>query len=142
CENSATSPRVGVGVRPDAVDVQDNGPGVPAAVVKRSTDYAVRVSDKMYYVSPTRGQQGNAFKCLWAAPLVATGERGLVEVFTPPGRPRGGSAPRRDQGGAARARAQDGDTRRCKNRHPGTVALARHSKEDREAAGGPRRPAA
>ena len=34
----------------------------------RSLDYLVRVSDKSYYISPTRGQLGNALKCLWARP--------------------------------------------------------------------------
>src|SRR5262245_11420346 len=43
-------------------------------------DDAVRISDKSHYVSPTRGQLGNALKCLWAAPFVVSGERGLVEV--------------------------------------------------------------
>jgi len=42
----------------------------------------VRVSDKAYYVSPTRGQLGNALKCVYAASYVADGERGEVEVTT------------------------------------------------------------
>jgi hypothetical protein len=40
------------------------------------------VSDKAHYVSPTRGQLGNALKCVWAAPYVARGEAGFVEVTT------------------------------------------------------------
>src|SRR5205807_337463 len=47
----------------------------------RSLDYNRRVSDKVHYVSPTRGQLGNALKCVWAAPFVAGGGgRGVVEV--------------------------------------------------------------
>ena len=52
------------------------------ATLERSLDYMVRVSDKANYVSPTRGQLGNALKCLWAAPYVASGEEGSVEVVT------------------------------------------------------------
>jgi hypothetical protein len=62
--------------------VQDNGPGLPASTIERSLDYLVRVSDKAHYVSPSRGQLGNALKCVWAAPYVARGEQGAVEVVT------------------------------------------------------------
>ena len=53
--------------------VADNGPGLPAEIIERSLDYDVRVSDKSLYVTPTRGQLGNALKRLWAAPFVAHG---------------------------------------------------------------------
>jgi hypothetical protein len=55
---------------------------LPVATLERSLDYMARVSDKANYVSPTRGQLGNASKCLWAAPFVASGEEGYVEVAT------------------------------------------------------------
>jgi hypothetical protein len=64
------------------VRIRDHGPGLPEATLTRSLDYEVRVSDKAHYVSPTRGQQGNALKSLWAAPYVASGEAGYVEVVT------------------------------------------------------------
>jgi DNA topoisomerase VI subunit B len=73
-------PTILVTVEPDAFSVQDNGPGLPAEVLARSLDYTVRVSDKAYYVSPTRGQLGNALKCVWAASFLAGGECGRVEV--------------------------------------------------------------
>jgi hypothetical protein len=38
------------------------------------------VSDKSYYVSPTRGQQGNALKTLWAAPFVFHNAPATIEV--------------------------------------------------------------
>jgi DNA topoisomerase VI subunit B len=61
--------------------VEDNGPGIPPQIVERSLDYHKRISDKKNYISPTRGQLGNALKCVWAAPFVANGtHRGLVEV--------------------------------------------------------------
>jgi DNA topoisomerase VI subunit B len=83
CEVAEVAPQVRVAVEPDLLTVEDNGPGIPPSVVDRSLDYLVRVSDKSYYVSPTRGQLGNALKCLWAAAFVATGEPALVEVSTP-----------------------------------------------------------
>jgi len=49
--------------------------------VAASLDYSVRVSDKINYVSPTRGQLGNALKCVWALPYVTSEDQhGLVEV--------------------------------------------------------------
>jgi len=83
CEAAGIAPRVEVAVEPDSVLVSDNGPGLPVATLERSLDYMVRVSDKTFYVSPTRGQLGNALKCVWAAPFVANGgEHGQVEVHT------------------------------------------------------------
>src|SRR5262249_5117639 len=81
-ENAGIAPDITVTVTADAITVRDNGPGLPEATLRRSLDYLVRVSDKAYYVSPTRGQLGNALKCVWAAPFVATGERGRVDVAT------------------------------------------------------------
>jgi DNA topoisomerase VI subunit B len=82
CESAGIAPEITIAVEPDAVSVRDNGPGLPSTTIDRSLDYLVRVSDKAYYVSPTRGQLGNALKCVWAAPFVADGERGRVEVET------------------------------------------------------------
>jgi DNA topoisomerase VI subunit B len=66
------------------LSVQDNGAGLPVDTLERSLDYTVRVSDKAYYVSPSRGQLGNALKCLWALPYVLSGYRqqGQVTVAT------------------------------------------------------------
>ena len=80
CEDAGVVPEISVSLEDDAVSVQDNGPGLPAEILERSLDYSVRVSDKSYYVSPTRGQLGNALKCVWAAPYVASGELGSVEI--------------------------------------------------------------
>ncbi|MGO9056945.1 MAG: ATP-binding protein [Candidatus Binataceae bacterium] len=79
CETTGTAPVITVKLEADSIVVTDNGPGIPANIVERSLDYHVRISDKKGYVSPTRGQLGNALKCIWAAPFVVTGE-GLVEV--------------------------------------------------------------
>ncbi len=80
CETAGIAPEIVVTVEQDAVSVRDNGPGLPERTLARSLDYLVRVSDKAHYVSPTRGQLGNALKCLWAAPYVADGETGDIEV--------------------------------------------------------------
>jgi len=82
CETAGVAPEVAVEVAEDWVSVRDNGPGLPVTTLERSLDYAVRVSDKMYYASPSRGQLGNALKCVWAAPFVASGECGRVDITT------------------------------------------------------------
>jgi Histidine kinase-, DNA gyrase B-, and HSP90-like ATPase len=81
CETGDTAPEITIILESDAVTVEDNGPGIPPEIVERSLDYHVRISDKKGYVAPTRGQLGNALKCVWAAPFVANGtHHGLVEV--------------------------------------------------------------
>lgn len=83
CESAGIAPQIVITIEEDAVSVADNGPGLPLTVLERSLDYLVRVSDKSYYVSPTRGQLGNALKCVWAAPYVVSGgEHGRVEITT------------------------------------------------------------
>ena len=83
CEMTGSPPDITVTVTEDTVSVQDNGPGLPASTLEHSLDYlVVRVSDKAHYISPTRGQLGNALKCVWAAPYVLDGTHGRVEVST------------------------------------------------------------
>src|SRR5947209_2276153 len=74
CETARVAPSIRVVVEDDALGVQDNGPGLPVSILEHSLDYSIRVSDKVHYVSPTRGQLGNALKCVWAAPFVISGE--------------------------------------------------------------------
>jgi len=83
CESKGIPPEIQVTVEPDAFTVSDNGPGLPVSVLRDSLNYQVRISDKAHYVSPSRGQLGNALKCVWAGPFVASGCRqGVVEVGT------------------------------------------------------------
>lgn len=82
CESAGIAPEITISVEPDSVSVRDNGPGLPISTLEKSLDYLVRVSDKNHYVSPTRGQLGNALKCVWAAPFVANTEHGRVDVIT------------------------------------------------------------
>jgi DNA topoisomerase VI subunit B len=81
-ESTGTLPDIEVTLEPDRLSVRDHGPGLPVKTLKSSLNYLVRVSDKAHYVSPSRGQLGNALKCLWAAPYVAHGQQGYVEVVT------------------------------------------------------------
>jgi DNA topoisomerase VI subunit B len=81
CESVAGgAPEITIKLEADALAISDNGPGLPAEIIERSLDYHVRVSDKKHYIAPTRGQLGNALKCVWAVPFVVDGSRGLVEV--------------------------------------------------------------
>lgn len=82
CETANIAPLIGVTIDDDGFSVRDNGPGLPSETLERSLDYFKRVSDKTFYVSPTRGQLGNALKTVWAAPFVANGEHGLVEIWS------------------------------------------------------------
>jgi len=82
CETAGILPEIEVTVTEDFVSIKDNGPGLPEETLKKSLDYMIRVSDKNHYVSPSRGQLGNALKCVWAAPFVMNGETGRVEIST------------------------------------------------------------
>ena len=81
-ETAGILPEMEVTVTNDFVSIQDNGPGLPEETLRKSLDYMIRVSDKNHYVSPSRGQLGNACKCVWAAPFVMDGEHGQVEIST------------------------------------------------------------
>ena len=81
CEMAGVAPEIDIRIEENGFSVQDNGPGLPEATILRSMDYLVRVSDKAYYISPTRGQMGNALKAVWAAGFVAN-QKGAVEVTT------------------------------------------------------------
>jgi DNA topoisomerase VI subunit B len=79
-EEAEISPEIKVTVDRTGITVEDNGPGIPADVVEDVLDFSVRVSSREAYVSPTRGAQGNALKCIVAMPFVLDGERGRVEI--------------------------------------------------------------
>ncbi|MGA2467344.1 MAG: hypothetical protein ABSH06_23735 [Thermodesulfobacteriota bacterium] len=82
CETAGIPPEIEVTVKDDSLSVRDNGPGLPTKVLKKSLNYLKRVSDKLFYVSPTRGQLGNALKTVWAVPFVLNGEHGEIEVWS------------------------------------------------------------
>lgn len=72
CERTDRPAEICVRYDDDSLIIEDNGPGIPPHVVERSLDYMTRTSDKNHYVAPTRGQLGNALKCIYAAPFVAS----------------------------------------------------------------------
>jgi DNA topoisomerase VI subunit B len=80
CEDAGVAPQVAVTVDEGGVAVADNGPGIPPETVAGVLDFAIRVSSREAYVSPTRGAQGNALKTVLAMPFVLDGEQGRVEI--------------------------------------------------------------
>ena len=79
-EEAGIAAAISVMVEKNGVTIRDNGPGIPATTIERLLDFAVRVSSREAYVSPTRGAQGNAFKTILAMPFVLDEEKGKVEI--------------------------------------------------------------
>jgi DNA topoisomerase VI subunit B len=80
CEAAGVAPEIAVTVGKDFFSIADNGSGLSPETITGSLNYDVRISDKKWYVGPTRGQLGSALKTLWPACAVATGKRSIVEV--------------------------------------------------------------
>jgi hypothetical protein len=79
-EATNVAPEIAITLEPDSVTVADNGPGLPPSTVTKAIDYNVGVSSNRHYVAPTRGQLGNALKCIFPAAYVATGKKSVVEI--------------------------------------------------------------
>ena len=79
-EQAETAPRIEVTITESMIEVRDNGPGIPGAVIEDILDFTVRVSSREAYVGPTRGAQGNALKTIMVMPFVLDGNAGMVEV--------------------------------------------------------------
>jgi DNA topoisomerase VI subunit B len=79
-EEAGVAPVIEVTLGEDRIVVQDNGPGIPPDVVQDVLDFAVRISSREAYVSPTRGAQGNALKVIVAIPFVLDGQSGRVVI--------------------------------------------------------------
>lgn len=79
CESANVQPTIEIDIKDDFIIVSDNGTGIPPETVRKSLDYLKRISDKAYYISPTRGQMGNALKVIYAAPYVDCGQ-GFIEI--------------------------------------------------------------
>ena len=73
CEEAGIAPQISIEVDDTTLSVSDNGPGIPVSVIESILDFAIRVSSREAYVSPSRGAQGNALKTLVAMPFVLTG---------------------------------------------------------------------
>jgi DNA topoisomerase VI subunit B len=63
-EEAEIAPVILITVKGNTVIITDNGPGIPANTIEGILDYAVRVSSREAYASPTRGAQGNALKTI------------------------------------------------------------------------------
>lgn len=80
CEASGIAPKIVIDQDAEYISVKDNGPGIPPDVVARIIDYTTRTSSNALWPTPSRGQLGNAMKCLLAVPFVWNGDEGLVEI--------------------------------------------------------------
>jgi DNA topoisomerase VI subunit B len=80
CEEASVPPEITVDIDNTGIAVRDNGPGIPATTINGVLDFAIRVSSREAYVSPSRGAQGNALKTLVAMPFVLDESRGRVEI--------------------------------------------------------------
>jgi DNA topoisomerase VI subunit B len=69
-EAKGLPPAVNLEVGADYFLVEDEGSGIPPQIVEAALDFDTRTSTNSKYVSPTRGQLGNALKCILAAPAV------------------------------------------------------------------------
>jgi DNA topoisomerase VI subunit B len=69
-EEAGLTPKVEVEVdtKSRTITVVDRGRGIPPATVKALVDLSMKVSSRAAYVSPTRGQQGNALQTILAMP--------------------------------------------------------------------------
>ena len=80
CERAGVAPKIVITVAKDSIAVKDNGGGMTAKVVKQIMNYATKTSSNAAYVSPTRGQQGNALQTLLAMSHALTGEPGVTVI--------------------------------------------------------------
>jgi len=80
CEEAGIAPEIQIEVNGDKIIIADNGPGLPPETVEGILDYTVRVSSREAYVSPSRGQQGNALKTILAMAFALDGESGETVI--------------------------------------------------------------
>jgi DNA topoisomerase VI subunit B len=79
-ERAGVAPVIDIAVDGEKISVSDNGPGIATETIERTLDYAYRTSSNSAYVSPTRGQQGNALQTLLAMAHALTGKPGLTVI--------------------------------------------------------------
>jgi DNA topoisomerase VI subunit B len=77
---AAPSVSITVDTAMGTIVISDQGPGIAAATIADIVNYAIRVSSREAYVSPSRGAQGNALKTILAMGFALTGERGETVI--------------------------------------------------------------
>jgi DNA topoisomerase VI subunit B len=79
---SSISPEVSIDLDMDEntvrISVSDNGPGIKSKTIDRIKNFDVRVTDKLNYKSPSRGQQGNALKTILGMPYALGSKEPVV----------------------------------------------------------------
>ena len=75
-EEAEIAPTISIIVNNGTIVIEDNGPGIPAKTIEGILNYAIRVSSREAYVSPTRGAQGNALKTILPMGYVLTDHLG------------------------------------------------------------------
>lgn len=79
-EEIGRPPEIHISLEEDAIAVWDNGDGIPRELVDGMLDMEYRHSTREAFRCPTRGQMGNAGKCLIGAPVVMNGGEGNVTI--------------------------------------------------------------
>jgi hypothetical protein len=79
-ERQGVAPAIDIAIGDGFLSVSDNGPGIASETIERILDYSFRTSSNAAYVSPTRGQQGNALQTLLAMAHALSGEPGIVTI--------------------------------------------------------------
>ena len=69
-EEIGREPVIAIDISGDRITVSDSGDGMPESVIRGLADFGNRYSSKVGFQSPSRGKQGNASKCLVAAPSI------------------------------------------------------------------------
>jgi DNA topoisomerase VI subunit B len=75
-EEAKIAPEIDITFSTSEITIRDNGPGIPPDVIEGILDYTARISTREAYVSPTRGQQGNALKSIIAMAFALDGKQG------------------------------------------------------------------
>jgi DNA topoisomerase VI subunit B len=79
---AASAPEVSIDLDMDEntvrISVSDNGPGIKSKTIDRIKNFDVRVTDKLNYKSPSRGQQGNALKTILGMPYALGSKEPVV----------------------------------------------------------------
>jgi hypothetical protein len=79
-EGAGVAPKISITITGASISVSDNGGGMPTKAVKQILNYATKASTNAAYISPTRGQQGNALQTLFAMGHALTGKPGLTVI--------------------------------------------------------------